>query len=311
MKHYSENEINYLRQNYPVNSIPELASFLNRSKRGIKNKLWCLGLLDKSRWWDATEIEALSKLYSKDGQIDLAGFAKSLGRNKANVSRKARDLGLGTNSHRRKTFEQRCPTSQARIRRQQLTPEEAHEARSFAQRERIKKCGHPRGFRELRICPACGRFFDVKHSSPQQYCTKECSYRRARPVNMYTRSRGGKRKDLDNIYFRSSYEANYARYLKFLIAQVDEVVMWEYEPVTFEFKKIKRGVRFYTPDFRVTFKDGHIEYHEVKGWDYPKGVTARKRMAKYYPHIKLVLVGEGFFKAVRAQGFHRLIPSWE
>ena len=130
-------------------------------------------------------------------------------------------------------------------------------------------------------------------------------------MNMYSRGKGGKRKDLGDVYFRSSYEANYARYLNFLIDNGEDIAKWEYEPSTFEFKSIKRGVRFYTPDFKITFKDGRTEYHEVKGWDYPSGVTARKRMVKYYPHIKLVLVGEEFFKTIRAQGFHRLIANWE
>jgi len=99
--------------------------------------------------------------------------------------------------------------------------------------------------------------------------------------------------------------------LNYLIANENDIERWEFEADTFEFKKIRKGVRFYTPDFKVTFKDGHIEYHEVKGWDYPRGKTARKRMQKYYPHIKLLLVERDFFRAVRAKGFHRLIPNWE
>ena len=33
----------------------------------------------------------------------------------------------------------------------------------------------------------------------------------------YTRGKGGKRKDLDNVYFRNSWEANYARFLNYKI----------------------------------------------------------------------------------------------
>ena len=128
----------------------------------------------------------------------------------------------------------------------------------------------------------------------------------------YSRGIGGMREDL-GIYVRSSYEANYARYLNYLIAHHADhpIIRWEYETDRFEFTKIKKGTRFYTPDFKVLFSDGHVEYHEVKGWDYPKGKTARKRMAKYYPEIKLVLVGSDFFKSLKASGFHKLIPNWE
>jgi len=131
--------------------------------------------------------------------------------------------------------------------------------------------------------------------------------------NRYTRAKGGKRPDLNNVYFRSRYEANYARYLNFLIEHKSHplILHWEFEPDTFEFHKIRRGVRFYTPDFKVYFADDHIEYHEVKGWDYPRGQTARKRFAKYYPTLRLEIIDADFFKAVRRQGIQSLIPAWE
>lgn len=303
-------ELQYLEHNWKGKTIKELAQCLKRTEASVRNRLW------RSRWvlsrrWAIEEIEKLAQLYLNEGKINLAAFARSVGRDKANVCRKAKQLGLRTTYHRVKTFEQRTPAMQARIRASQQTPEELHKKMSFLAQERIKRYGHPRGFRELRICPTCGRFFDVEHNSPQKYCGVECSYKRPRTVNMYSRGRGGKREDLGNIYFRSRYEANYARYLNFLMANGCEIVKWEYEPDTFWFNKIKRGVRSYTPDFKVFLNNGQVEYHEVKGWDYSKGITARKRMVKYCPHIKLVLVGEEFFKAVKSQGFHRLIPTWE
>ncbi len=130
-------------------------------------------------------------------------------------------------------------------------------------------------------------------------------------MNMFSRSKSGKREDLGGQFFRSNYEANYARLLNFFIENGGDIVSWEFEPDTFEFKSIKKGTRFYTPDFKVVFNDGHIEYHEVKGWDYPKGITARKRFAKYFPHLKLVLINGDYFKAIKKQGIDKLIPSWE
>lgn len=128
---------------------------------------------------------------------------------------------------------------------------------------------------------------------------------------MFSRSKSGRRKDLGNQFFRSNYEANYARYLNFLMDNGEPIEKWEYEPDTFEFKNIKRGTRFYTPDFKIYLKDKHIEYHEVKGWDYPKGITQRKRFAKNYPQLKLVVIGDDFFKEIRRKGFNNLIPNWE
>lgn len=84
---------------------------------------------------------------------------------------------------------------------------------------------------------------------------------------------GGKRADLDYTFFRSKWEANYARYL----TQMGTV--WEYEPKTFEYP-LKKGTRFYTPDFRLVEHDIWVE---VKGrWD-AKSKTKLRRFKKYFP----------------------------
>lgn len=124
-------------------------------------------------------------------------------------------------------------------------------------------------------------------------------------------SKGGRREDLGGQYFRSRWEANYARYLNWLIDNTGDITAWDFEKESFEFHKIKKGTRFYTPDFRVYLKGGGIEYHEVKGWQHPKGETALKRMAKYYPHIKIVVIDREWFKAVLRQGLPALIEGWE
>jgi hypothetical protein len=121
-------------------------------------------------------------------------------------------------------------------------------------------------------------------------------------------TRAGKREDL-GIFVRSAWEANYARYLNWLMAQ-GPVKSWGYEEETFEFVGIRRGTRFYTPDFKVILRDGATEYHEVKGWMHPKGATALKRMAKYYPDIKIVLIQQKEYRAI-AQSVKGLIRLWE
>jgi hypothetical protein len=77
-----------------------------------------------------------------------------------------------------------------------------------------------------------------------------------------------------------------------------QIKSWRYEPLTFWFEAIKRGVRSWKPDFEVVNLDDSIEYHEVKGWDYPRGRTARQRMAKYHPTIKIVLIDEEAYKEI-------------
>jgi hypothetical protein len=126
----------------------------------------------------------------------------------------------------------------------------------------------------------------------------------------YSRCRGGKRADLDGRYFRSSWEANYARYLNWL-KKSGKVASWEFEPKTFIFEAIQRGTRAYTPDFRVVLPDGQVEWHEVKGWMDDKSKTRLARMAKYYPEEKIVLRDSKFFRWLNGSVLPKVIPNWE
>lgn len=114
---------------------------------------------------------------------------------------------------------------------------------------------------------------------------------------------GGKR-----YYMRSKWEHNYAWYLEWLKGR-REIKDWEYEVDTFWFEAIRRGVRSYTPDFKVYTPANDIEYHEVKGWMDAKSKTKLKRMAKYHPDITMVLVDSDVYKSIGKWG--RLIPGWE
>lgn len=97
-------------------------------------------------------------------------------------------------------------------------------------------------------------------------------------------------------YFRSKWESIYAHFLEFL-KQSGEIEDWLYEPYTFWFLKIKRGVRSYKPDFKVMEKNGSHYWVEVKGYLDGKSRTKIKRLKKYYPEETLCLVqGEWFQK---------------
>ena len=120
-------------------------------------------------------------------------------------------------------------------------------------------------------------------------------------------SKAGRRDDL-GIYLRSRMEANYARYLKWLV-EISEIKSWEYEPDTFEFP-VKRGTRFYKPDFKITLTDDSTVYHEVKGWMDAKSKTQLKRMAKYHPDVKIVVIDSDAYKAI-ARDVKGFIAEWE
>jgi hypothetical protein len=120
--------------------------------------------------------------------------------------------------------------------------------------------------------------------------------------------KSGKARDLGDTFFRSSWERNYARYLNFLVRK-QEIEKWEYEKETFWFDKIKRGVVSYKPDFKVYTKKG-IEYHEVKGWLDPASKTKLKRMAKYHPEVKVILIDSSIYKQIAKFG-KMFSPYWE
>jgi hypothetical protein len=111
------------------------------------------------------------------------------------------------------------------------------------------------------------------------------------------------------IYFRSAWEANWARYLEWL-RQRGDIEAWEHEPTTFWFEKIKRGVRSYLPDFAVIERGGKIVYHEVKGWMDPKSATKIKRMRIYHPAVNLIVIDKKSYRSMAAQ-IGPMLPGWE
>jgi len=115
-------------------------------------------------------------------------------------------------------------------------------------------------------------------------------------------SKQGKRKDLKGQFFRSSWEANVARWLNF------HKIPWEYEPHRFVFSTIKRGPgKWYTPDFFIPDEGRYIE---VKGYLDKLSATRLRRMAKYYPQTSIELVDTKRYKILDKE-FKEKIPGWE
>lgn len=166
--------------------------------------------------------------------------------------------------------------------------------------------------RPIAICMQCGVQYEPGRGTRAKFCSRACAggWRsgHAEPFGSRVGS-GGKRDDLGGLYVRSRWEANWARYLNFL-RQQGEIVDWEYEAQTFEFQRVRKGTRFYTPDFRVRMNDGGIVFHEVKGWMDPKSKTKLDRMRRYYPEVTIELVDKERYYPVARQ-LRGLLPHWE
>ena len=132
-----------------------------------------------------------------------------------------------------------------------------------------------------------GRFRGWENYAPRTGSTPE-KCRPGKITHAKGNAAGGKRTDLGNRFFRSKWEANYARYLNILQAS-GVVQRWEYEPKEFAFP-VERGARFYRPDFRVFFGDGSAEWVEIKGYLDPTSKTKLRRMAEFYPNEKIKLI---------------------
>jgi hypothetical protein len=112
---------------------------------------------------------------------------------------------------------------------------------------------------------------------------------------MYTSAKGGLREDLGQ-YFRSAWEANFARILTY------QGKVWEYESKTFQLSESFS----YTPDF---YCDG--TFFEVKGRMDEKAEKQLRLMAEVFPDVKIEVVDYKVYSLLRDQ-FKKLIsPFWE
>jgi predicted nuclease of restriction endonuclease-like RecB superfamily len=93
----------------------------------------------------------------------------------------------------------------------------------------------------------------------------------------------GKRIKYHNIYFRSTYEHIYAKYLD------KNKIKWQYEPKTFDL-----GNCTYTPDFYLSKFDTYIE---VKGWWRDDAKKKFKLFKKLY-NKKIILITEKDLKCL-------------
>ena len=296
--------------------------------------------------YDAIQI-VYEMANEKNTFVDLNELSKQLGHSKQTICRCARTLEL-TNVFRPKRFVERSKVGWSYTKivflmdnYEAMTYPELKEHIGFAEdatRRMLDELGlykdpssvwkhhpHPCGMLgKHHLSEVCDRMsvrmIDDWKNLESNYNSEECrqkmsdnmtKQRAAHPTtNAYSRTRSGKRSDLDDRFFRSSWEANFARYLDFLITNGD-IFRWEYEPDRFDFTEIKRGTRSYMPDFKVwDTKDSVPYYYEIKGWMDAKSKTRLKRMTKYYPTIKVIVFGAKEYRDLTKK-LSAVIPNWE
>jgi hypothetical protein len=287
-------------------SVWKVAQQFGMCGQSVHERLHKLGVIRPINIFSTSDKARLRRDYAdavNGGCLD--DLANDMGRTKQFLCRQARLLGL-TNSKRNKSERHRVQMSDI-------------------SRQRIKANGHPKGM------------LGKKHSEQTRAKLEQAgkdgwnrltTKQKAALTKKQLVAKFNKRGTLSNLnrigatwraswrtigghrkFFRSRWEANYARYLQWLVEQ-GQIVKWEHEPETFWFDGIRRGCVSYLPDFRVTNNDGSVEYHEVKGWMDARSKTKIKRMKKYHPAVKLVVVDGPAYRRLNS-AVRSIIGGWE
>lgn len=280
---------------------------LGVSGQTVSRRMKAAGISGNKRWMTDADRAAIRAFYIETlpADFNLDVLADRLGRTRQMISREARSMGL---------------TDQSRVSDRARANIKAGAAGRWDGRE------HPRGFlggshTEAAKAAISGKsrlyWSTVKTFFPEQIeaIKDRMAFHRSRMPRVsaetsYSRSKSGRRDDIGPQFFRSSWEANYARYLN-LLMKLGVVEWWIFEPKTFWFEGYKRGVMSYLPDFQVKYKaDTSAIWVEVKGWETPKDRTKWKRFAKQYPTEKLEIVGAKQYRALTTK-WATAIPNWE
>ena len=294
---FTEKEITYIKNNYNGFNLKEITKHLKRKHpENVCRIARQIGLTDKQRSgflkgmvshnkikWDSEMIDFLIGNYKT---MSFDKLSKNLGVSKNVVSAKLLELelwkleegetiwtqnkhpkGMAGKNHSNKSKKKMSKSQQ--LKWVGITKEQLLERTLKSRKTRIKN----------------GTLNPLLNSS-----------------NPYSRTKSGKREDLNNTFFRSAWEANVARYFNLL------GVKWEYEPKEFVFEGVKRGCISYRPDFYLPDEDRWVE---VKGWFDKKSKTKLRRFKKYYPveFNRLEIIDEDRYKAIAKN--KKLVPGWE
>jgi hypothetical protein len=306
-----------VERHYRNRTHAQIATMIGRSKHCVRNLCSRKGWVTRDDHWTDQEIAKLIAWYRRPGAdgrdtLHLQTLAAELGREKVNVCRKAKVLGLTKQSRKIRTADAKKKISERT-------------------KKYIRENGHPRGALGLKHSPETRKVLSEKSRNGWERRKKQPilmhlkrvqtvrtnleRYGVASPVqainqgrNVYSRCKRGVREDL-GFFVRSRWEANYARYLMWMKGR-GEISSWEYEPTTFRFDGVSRGPYTYKPDFLVVENDGRRAYHEVKGWMDSASRGRLKRFAKFYPEHAMVVVDAKAYREIQRK-LSTVIPNWE
>lgn len=274
-----------------LKSIWKVAEEFGMCGQAVHARLKKLNIKLNNRPINNEEREKILEAYKtpwKAGESPIPSLAMSMGRSYHLIVREARKMGL--------TVKTRQASKNLKVKMGEVA------------KNRWKTQPHPKGMLGKTHTPEysqeCGRRATAwwkEATEEMKYLRKKRTVQSNRAAGTFDRPHGSWKAGWRSIgkqekYYRSRWEANYARYLEFLKKQ-GEIEDWDHEPQTFWFDKIRRGAVSYLPDFKVTRKDGTHYWVEVKGWMDDRSKTKINRFRKYFPEEELIVVEGDWFKA--------------
>lgn len=284
-----------------LRSCKKVAALFGMCAQSVHERVVKIGLVNHINKFSEQEKAILISSYNEyadSGKLDE--LARLLGRTKQFICRQAGILGL--------TDKSRCRPYMV-------------EANVVRMKEWHKNNVHPRGALGMKhsaetrkiLSDKSKKMWDEMPESVRDDYSKRASISGAKssPFNRDGASWKAGWRQVGDVrkYYRSRWEANYARYLQWL-KDKHEILDWQHEAETFWFDGIKRGCMSYLPDFKVTELSGSVAYHEVKGWMDERSKTKIKRMAKYHPNVRLIIIDSKVYNGI-SKAMKSVIKDWE
>ena len=268
-------------------SVWKTAEVFNMCGQSVHERLQKLGLITPINVFTDEEISRIKKDYATYVEAGkLPELAKQMNRAKTNICKIARQLGL-TNTKRKKAY--------------------SLENLYAGYRNMIATKGHPRGMLGHAQSDKCREA--VSKSAKARWAAFSPDER-----NAFVLKKVKSRLDKGPIggvtaFFRSRWEANYARYLEKLRVE-NRIKAWEHEPHRFWFPNNGQKNLSYLPDFRVTLNSGTTVFREVKGWIDTATIAKAKLMVEHYPDTIIKTISKNEYE--RLERLHSSsIPDWE
>ncbi len=163
--------------------------------------------------------------------------------------------------------------------------------------------GNWNGGKVKKTCEVCNKPFKTfKSYEHARFCSQSCWGIWHSKHNKHPNGhKSGPRKDLNNIFFRSRWEANFARYLNYIGAK------WQFEPKTFQFIGETKGVISYLPDFYLPKLKLYVE---IKGHMDSRSRSKLKKMEKYYPDVEVYIIMKKEYDEIQNE-YANKIDNWE